>query len=112
DIDAGGATEVDGGAGTDSLTLHSVGGPTVSSAGITGMETIHIISNGFATVVLADVTGAAGTTLLVIGTNATSINGSAEMDAHLSMYGAILTGGALDDDLHGFDDHADTFRGG
>ena len=107
---------VDGGGGNDQVGLNAFSG-ILSGANLISVETVVLLS-GSNTVTLADDWTLAGQSHTVFGTSLTqgaTIDGSAETDGKLAIYGGsgndTLTGGAGNDMILG-GGGADTIRGG
>lgn len=106
------AMTLTGGTGTDTLTITDAGtiGSTTLVAAITGFETVNFGEDDDFTLVTVDANVAAAATMTVtgaalIGANALSFNGSAELDGFFALTGGAagdtLIGGALADTIIG-----------
>jgi hypothetical protein len=94
-----GSSQIDGGAGNDTLDFGMSGNTTFANNSIANIETLVLTSN-LGTLTMADGNVAAGQTLIVQG--ASSFNGSAETDGHYNVtanaFGNVI-GGALSDTI-------------
>ncbi|PTS72428.1 hypothetical protein DBR17_19770 [Sphingomonas sp. HMWF008] len=107
---------VNGGNGSDQLALNGFSG-TISGANLIGIESVVLLSGSNA-ITLADdwaLSGQSRTVFASALTQGATIDGSAETDGRLALYGGsgndVLTGGALADQIVGGSGN-DTIRGG
>jgi trimeric autotransporter adhesin len=95
-----GSSQIDGGAGNDTLNFGMSEDTTFTDSSITNIETLVLSGGSGLTLTMADGNVAAGQTLIVQG--ADKFNGSAETDGHYnilaSAFGNVI-GGALSDTI-------------